>query len=632
MAEPPPTIFIAVFVIVIISMVSVGILISAADESFSHYETNVLIDVGADGSITQTEEYKFRWSYSDEESGEIYLTFPDDKWDRLRSGSVSVWIDGVPASFAGSYNAGTHASNTGAGLPMYYFGWNSDSYSYEINAFYKRASSGEHTVTFQYELDGVVSRYSDCAELYYKVYTNFSYDLKNLTVSVKMPSGFDKEYALIYGHGDPNGSCEFSDGTYDVIFRSSVLRSNTMFEIRVVTEQDLFPSLAVSPNRTLSSIVSDERSYFEATQRAILLKNVQIAMMVTVFAAAVLIALRRDRLIKRNRPRFDQLYVRDIPQLKPNAVSRFGKYYRGWALLTDKITATILDLAVHRVISLEKNGKDLAFVPLDNGVRMTRFEKEVYRLIFGMGEAKKVSLRVVKAAAWNDPGAMQRLEDADRSEFDPGRYVDSALDKKNRLRRILPIAGIMLMILAMIAITFIINYFDTLPPVMLFSFISFILVRYAVGVPAPLTAEGEDERAKALALKRFYTDMTLMKERQAMDLVLWEQHLVYAAALGVSDKVIKELGVRLADPAVAVPSSLIYMDTLHTMNGLSECVSSIRSVSLASYGASSGGSGSGGGGGFSGGGGGGFGGGGGGGGGFSGGGGGGFGGGGGGHR
>jgi uncharacterized membrane protein len=107
-----------------------------------------------------------------------------------------------------------------------------------------------------------------------------------------------------------------------------------------------------------------------------------------------------------------------------------------------------------------------------------------------------------------------------------------------------------------------------------------------------------------------------------MELPLWEKHLVYATALGVADKVMKELDIRLAERRVPASgySPAVYLDTLHSVGGLSKSISSINNASYASFVRSSGLTG--GGGGYSGGGGGGF----------SGGGGGGFGGGGGGHR
>ena len=59
-----------------------------------------------------------------------------------------------------------------------------------------------------------------------------------------------------------------------------------------------------------------------------------------------------------------------------------------------------------------------------------------------------------------------------------------------------------------------------------------------------LTQYGEDEYAKWRGLYNFLNSETLMKERTVIELVLWEQYLIYATAFGISEKVIKALKIR----------------------------------------------------------------------------------------
>jgi len=59
-----------------------------------------------------------------------------------------------------------------------------------------------------------------------------------------------------------------------------------------------------------------------------------------------------------------------------------------------------------------------------------------------------------------------------------------------------------------------------------------------------LTKFGETEYAKWRGLYNFLNSETLMNERTVVDLVLWEQYLVYATAFGISEKVIKALKIR----------------------------------------------------------------------------------------
>ena len=59
-----------------------------------------------------------------------------------------------------------------------------------------------------------------------------------------------------------------------------------------------------------------------------------------------------------------------------------------------------------------------------------------------------------------------------------------------------------------------------------------------------LTQFGEDEYAKWRGLYNFLNSETLMNERTVIELPIWEQYLIYAAAFGISEKVITALKIR----------------------------------------------------------------------------------------
>jgi len=65
-----------------------------------------------------------------------------------------------------------------------------------------------------------------------------------------------------------------------------------------------------------------------------------------------------------------------------------------------------------------------------------------------------------------------------------------------------------------------------------------------------LTKFGETEYAKWRGLYNFLNSETLMSERTVVDLVIWEQYLVYATAFGISEKVIKALKIRCPEESV----------------------------------------------------------------------------------
>ena len=617
----PKTIALFVIIGVLPMVVIMGIVFfSFGDEyadGFDHYRTDVDIVVNTDGSVTQTETYWFRWD--DIRSGETYISKPKDMAGSITVTSVTVngTVMTVPAA---SYNTGRQNADS-TGNPQYYAGVNSSTGDYEINAFYPYRMSGDYEVTFNYTVSGAAVRYTDCVDLYYKVFDSFSEDLKNLTVTVTLPPGSLQEDTRIYGHGDPNAMSDFVDTTTgNAVFKSTNLRAWTMFEIRVVDQRN--SPYTITPIRTdkdFASILAEEQKFYDDTQRAIddarFYGNIQIALLLAMIAfVPVWLIFIRKLIFRRERPTFNESYVRDIPSHKPNTVTSLDGYYRMFGgSFSNKMTATMLDLALRKIIAIEGTGKkDLVFVSIDGNAPMTGFEKGVYNLLFrSAGGGKRITLEEVRRSAADPSYGSTDLFSIDRKEFDRHGFVNDGREVNDFLVRGLPC----LIVFSMIATIGFLSVVSDNSNIVIFAmfggFVLMVILSVLSGTRKPLTLEGENERAKVKALKRFYTDMTLMKERRSVELSVWEKHLVYATALGVADQVIKELDVRIleiTDPSLM--QQFVYLNVLSRTGDLSGTFSSLRTAALAAYASGDGGfsrgGGSGGGGGFSGGGGGGF--------------------------
>jgi len=202
---------------------------------------------------------------------------------------------------------------------------------------------------------------------------------------------------------------------------------------------------------------------------------------------------------------------------------------------------------------------------------------------------------------------MMMMTENDKKELGKSNFVEKTNGKNN------PNYNIAVCLLVIMTANFlfaiIIGNKDLATIILIVAFFEFAVV-FSLKPKIPLTQAGVDERAKILALKRFYTDMTLMKERQALELSIWEEHLVYATALGVSRQVSKELEVRLAQMnanGLYIPRTTYFL-VFSQVGGLSNSLMSLNTVPLKAFsaGGPGGGAGGGGGGGFYGGGGGGF--------------------------
>ena len=72
------------------------------------------------------------------------------------------------------------------------------------------------------------------------------------------------------------------------------------------------------------------------------------------------------------------------------------------------------------------------------------------------------------------------------------------------------------------------------------------------GAVTVLTDQGQDIAGRTLGLKRYMEDFSNFTDRGAADLALWDWYMVYAAAFGISDRVMRELAKaypQVNDPA-----------------------------------------------------------------------------------
>ena len=99
-----------------------------------------------------------------------------------------------------------------------------------------------------------------------------------------------------------------------------------------------------------------------------------------------------------------------------------------------------------------------------------------------------------------------------------------------------------------------------------------------------LTQLGEDEYAKWNGLYNFLNSETLMKEKEVIEISLWEEYLVYATAFGIAEKVQKALKIRC--PEIEIQSSPILNNHYYLSRDFSTrnaIRNSVRTASANSY-------------------------------------------------
>lgn len=506
--------------------------------------------------------------------------------------------------------------------------------------------------TISYEATGIVTRWEDTGELYWKfVSDGWDVPSENVTCTLHLPvpdgAGLNPgETVRAWGHGPLDATVSFSSGTVD--FNVPGVGTDEFAEMRVTFPAEWLPGLETTPGDALPDILSEEQA---AADEANARRNEARRMMASALVvglgapiACVAYALTRRAKYNRDfRPRFDDQYFRDVPTSDHPAV--LGALYNGGSPEAKELTATLMHLTDEGVVRLDR------VKTKRRGLLRDKVEED-YRVSW-VGELPAAGASEESVAAHKIDNATLRflfkdvsgekdddgMPDLFFSELealakdDPERYSDALEDWQGKIEGayLTRFAGkglkgygkgsifgaVTLVILCAVASAFFLIRADA-PWWLGLAVVAAAIVAVAVSLGlahgmVDVNREAIETKAKLEALERWLREFTRLEEAVPADVVLWNRLLVMAVVLGVADEVIEQLKVALPemleDPYL-MPTYGWYLwhGSAHRSAAavLGEGFDSAHHVSAAALAASSDSSGGGGGGGFSGGGGGGF--------------------------
>lgn len=427
-------------------------------------------------------------------------------------------------------------------------------------------SSGNRKYEISYTIEDAVTVYNDCSELYWQfVGTDNGIPANKVTGTIKLPSAVsDLEKLRVWAHGPLNGEIQ-KESKDSVVFYVDDFDSETMLEIRIVTEDPIFNDSTKIINRDkLNSIITEETKWAEEANRQ-RERAKKILIIVTavvtgiylliffIFAKKIVKYIKELKKIKNN-PYNIQVgeYFRDIPREKEAtpADAAFLYYsnensFKFSGNESKVFSATLLQLCLKGYISFEKEGKDdirINFLePSKTNVEaLKQSEKTVLKLIKNANteHVDSITMAQIKKYAqreYDDFGKIIKTlkDDAKDVHIKNGNYNEE--NAKNVL--IYNIKIILYIVGSIIALCFLAI------PIVIEFIIAILILRKTSKKIKILSEQGETERQEWKGLKKYMEDFSLLKERDIPDLILWEKYLIYATAFGISDKVIKQLKV-----------------------------------------------------------------------------------------
>ena len=245
-------------------------------------------------------------------------------------------------------------------------------------------------------------------------------------------------------------------------------------------------------------------------------------------------------------------YTRDIPQGEtPGTMSEIYYYYKGGITKNKRgrvFSATILSLACKKYLSIEKAQE------LSNSKKDDTFKIKVHPSegTGNLKESERVFLDLLHnvSKAHNNIFTMNDFEIYAKKQY---KYVDYTIDrffdlikkecveksyieeKENGLfAKQLAILGIAASCMFLVLW----GFFVYIPIGVI---VGSIIVLLSASIRPRLPIDGEKAFLTWKGLERFMLEFSRMKEYSTMELALWEEYLVYATAMGISDKVCNQL-------------------------------------------------------------------------------------------
>ncbi len=494
-------------------------------------------------------------------------------------------------------------------------------------------SSATRTYELRYTIEDAVKIYKDCTELYWMFLdTSNQISADNVTGTIRLPEPVeDIENLRVWGHGPLNAIIEkASEDT--VVFEVERFKANTMLEVRIVTEENIYLECSNKYNSDkLASILEEEQKWADEAnaerdrQKMMWTIIFLIMIVVGIFLLSKIIKyIKTGKELKQKYQDVSQelKYFRDIPDEKNATPARAAYLYyfkNNNSSIGNHISkifsATILDLALKGILTFEPIDKKEMSIIINRGkcdnIQLSSDEELVYNLIVLASKGKdRVSTKELSKYAkihYEEVyKSLQTIKDKALSYQYHCRNIDKEkeeISKKWTGKFILYLVLVMIMLFTGIAFFVI--------PIFIELVICAILCYKNSKTVCILSEKGREEEKQWKGLKNYMDDFSLLKDKEVPDLILWEKFLVYATAFGISKKVIKQLKVvypEMGNPDYYANHNCAYMYYMcdsrfgdDFIGSFDNMMSSVYNSCASAY-SSAHSSGSGGGGGFSGGG------------------------------
>lgn len=216
----------------------------------------------------------------------------------------------------------------------------------------------ERTFVLDYVAHGVVRRYQDCAEFYWKVVEDEHARIGPCRVRVFLPDSSPGLLKVWVHANAPPGRVEFPEGYSRVELGLDALPANRFLEVRLVADPAVFAEAPAAGEKRYERILAEEkRNFLMASLRRFVLVPLGLALLLAV--PLVLLLVFYCRYGREPKVSYGAVYEHEPPrEAPPLAVGTImhQKPDRStvWQFTFRGVFATLLDMARKRVVSIQE--------------------------------------------------------------------------------------------------------------------------------------------------------------------------------------------------------------------------------------------------------------------------------------
>ncbi len=507
---------------------------SGRDYKISNGDIDFIINDNGSVSVSEVYTYNFNGSYQG-----VRRNIPLKSEEKINN--LQVYIDGAYGKVSENEDYGEYNITT---------------YLYSNPDKTERISNNaEVNITYEYEIDHVVKFFKDTAEFQYKIWGNtWDRPAEKLTAHIHYPSNDKVEYWINpYEYKDTPSKW---DGNTLIITRNektdNYLEINSLIPLKEFSTTD---PVTYHNEKQIDKVRQTQENYvkdYESDSHFLPLLGL-LELLSLIIPLGIYIKYGREPKIA-----YNSIYEREAPSNdKPafvNAMGVAGSLKSIGNLNENAFKATIMDLINRKYLILIHNDeKDTVKLQIANKnlQELESFEIEAINLlrrfeINGIIDFNHMDNELQsESRARGYMNSIEEWKDNYKGKFITPRFSEFFHDKGARYIKYYGIVQIILSVL-IIAFSFFRENQSASFILLIISIIvlaiSIMLVILPNTIGGQWTVEGREYYKKWDNFKKYLQDFSLMKEYPPESIVVWNEYLVYATALGVAEEVEKAMG------------------------------------------------------------------------------------------